>query len=209
MMASPDRNTIRQNRPQARLELRAPYDAIITERFADEGQIVGGGTPVFTIQETAAYEARIGINASFIANLTPGETHSLEVNKQTVQATIKAIIPSRNAITRTVDVIFSLQPGTYLAGEIAEIKMTQRIEESGFWVPLRALTEGRRGIWNTYVIVPVNDAQQRYRVEAQPVEIIYQRDQQVLIRGAVTEGSRYIVSGLHRVVPGQIVKADW
>ena len=56
-----------------------------------------------------------------------------------------------------------------------------------------------RGSWTVYTV----DDQSRIAREA--IEVIYTERNRVFVRGTLEPGDRVVVSGLHRVVPGQAV----
>ena len=53
--------------------LRAPYAGTILARFADEGEVLAAGTPLVTLQESAALEARMGVPDALADQVEPGE----------------------------------------------------------------------------------------------------------------------------------------
>ena len=198
--------------------LRAPYDGTVVARRADEGQIVAPGQTVIELQEAAALEVRLAVAGDALEALQTGTAVSLTVDSQPVAATVKAIIARRNLRTRAVEVILTLDEGAAArVGDIAELAFARTYNEAGFWVPLAALTEGARGVWNVLAIVPADDRlsseQQRatgatHMLENRPVELIHQTEEAVYIRGAIAAGERIVAEGLHRVVRGQGVRVD-
>jgi hypothetical protein len=110
-----------------------------------------------------------------------------------------------------VDAIFELAPGQgVLPGDLARLALERPVETPGFWVPLGALAEGDRGVWTNYVAVPLDggeqDGEATHMIEARAVEVLYEREDRVYVRGAIDAGERVVVAGLHRIVPGQTVR---
>jgi hypothetical protein len=127
---------------------------------------------------------------------------------------LRAVLPVRSSDTRTLDTIFVPDdpPAGLRAGELVEIQLSQWIEEPGLWLPLSALTEGARGLWQAYVAEPLTagipgEPVADHRVAPRPLEVLYQEGDQVFVRGSLGSGDRVVRSGLHRVVPGQRVRA--
>ena len=195
----------------AKSTIRAPFDAIITSRFVDEGQIVPAGQPVLGLQETAAPEVRIGVAGGLSRSLEQGQQQQLIVDGQTIEATVKAVLPLRDPATRTVDVILSIQDADVLPGDLARLSLEQRVEEPGFWLPIAALAEGSRGLWTAYVAMPLEDGVNAtsgatHYLQPRPVEILYEATERVFVRGALSDGDMFVTGGLTRVVPNQQVR---
>lgn len=180
--------------------LKAPFSGTIIQRNHDEGDVVAVGQQVFELQETTEYLARIGISNDLSNRFTNNQSIKLVVNNQAINAQIKAILPVRNRSTRTVDVIFTLENTSVRPGDLVSWSLEQTIKREGFWVPLTALTEGIRGLWNVYV---VNDDK---RVELRPVEIIHQTSHQAYVRGLLNENEPIVSNGMQRIVPNQSVR---
>ncbi|MEM1263147.1 MAG: efflux RND transporter periplasmic adaptor subunit [Pseudomonadota bacterium] len=194
-----------------RSTLRAPYNARVVRRVVDEGVIVGGGQTVVRIEEIAAREARIGISAEAAASLTAGSAHTLMIGGRAVEASLRAIVPSRDPITRTLDAIFVLEDTATLPGDLARFAFERQIPQRGFWLPLGALTEGNRGLWTVFVAEPSSAEEATppgasHRLSPRAVEVLHQTESAFFARGAITSGELYVVDGLHRVVAGQYVK---
>jgi RND family efflux transporter MFP subunit len=195
-------------------ELRAPFDGIVTDRLADEGRVLGAGTPVLSLQESTIPEVRIGVPGVLADTLRPGTEYDLSWRGRALTSRLRAVLPVRSSDTRTLDTIFVPDdpPAGLRAGELVEIQLSQWIEEPGLWLPLSALTEGARGLWQAYVAEPLTagipgEPVADHRVAPRPLEVLYQEGDQVFVRGSLGSGDRVVRSGLHRVVPGQRVRA--
>ena len=92
------------------------------------------------------------------------------------------------------------------------LRLATAIAEPGVWLPLTALAEGERGLWSVYVTEPVRDIEAApgltatHRVARRTVDLIHQEADRVYVRGAITRQDRIVVTGLHRIVPGQSVR---
>lgn len=196
----------------AKATLRAPYDAVVTARHLDEGQIVSAGQAVVSVQEQAAPEVRLGIAGELASSLEPGQHRSLSIGGNTVAATVHAVLPLRDPATRTIDVILRLgDDEAALPGDLARLGLEQLVTDPGYWLPLNALAEGRRGLWTAYVAVPLDGTFQdstggTHRLEPRAVEILYEEADRVFVRGAVSGGDLFVTGGLQRIVPEQRVR---
>jgi RND family efflux transporter MFP subunit len=193
--------------------LTAPFDAVVTARHADEGQVLQPGQPVLSLQERARLTLRVGVAGVALDVLTPGTAHEVLVGGAPIRATVRQQLPQRDRITRTVDVLLDLSPdsGQHVrAGDLARLQVSETLHQRGAWVPLSALTEGTRGLWSAFVATPEprEELGATHRVQPRPVEIIYQDGERAYVRGALEDGDSVVISGLHRVVAGQFVRLD-
>ena len=49
-------------------------------------------------------------------------------------------------------------------------------------------------------------SQGAFVLEQRSVEVLHQESDRVLVRGTIKEGDRIVSSGIHRLVPGQVVR---
>lgn len=179
--------------------LKAPYSGIIIKRHNDEGDVVAAGQNILQLQENTRHLARIGISNHLADGFTKGQSLDLMINGVNTKAKIKTILPIRNPSVRTVDVIFTLKDSNARPGDLVTWRLQQTINEPGFWIPLTALTEGARGLWNIYIVDTEGKAKLRM------IEILHQTSEQAYVRGLINDGETIISSGTQRIVPNQEV----
>lgn len=189
--------------------LSAPYAGVVTNRYLDDGAIAGPGSPVFDLVETGALEVRVGLPRARAAELVAGDVYEFTLRDRRVDGTLRATTGVVDRATQTVTAVFDLTDatsgaGAVAAGEVARLTLDVPVEATGFWAPLTALAEGRRGLWNLYALSPPDEDGVR-RVEKRLVDVVYTVADRAFVRGAVADGDDIIVSGLDRVVPGQPV----
>jgi len=183
--------------------LAAPYDGVITRRNSDEGAVLGAGTPLFQLVEDGVLEFRAGLPVEEAASLTPGNEYTLEAGDRRVTARLRALTGVVDTTSRAVEAIFELEGGQgVVAGEVARLVLPGSLDERGFWAPLTALSEGRRGLWTVYQLT---NGGERYSLEPRSVELLHTEGGQVYLRGAVDEGAMILAGGVQRVTPGQSV----
>lgn len=183
--------------------ITAPYGGMITGRFADEGAIASPGQTILELVEGGDLEARIGIPARAVANLTTGESYGLQAETGLVTGQLRSITGVVDLSQRTVGAVFDIAEDSLVpAGSIVRLRMPRKMEERGFWIPLKALASASRGMWTVYVVVEEGgDWYARPRF----VDTIYPAGDRVFVRGPVSPGERVIIDGLHRVTPGALV----
>ncbi|KPP80839.1 MAG: hypothetical protein HLUCCA04_11775 [Oceanicaulis sp. HLUCCA04] len=183
--------------------LAAPYDGVITRRNSDEGAVLGAGTPLFQLVEDGVLEFRAGLPVEDAASLTPGNEYVLEAGDRRVSARLRALTGVVDTTSRAVEAVFELEGGQgVISGEVARLVLPGTLEERGFWAPLTALSEGRRGLWTVYQLT---NGGERYSLEPRSVELLHTEGGRVYLRGAVDEGAMILAGGVQRVTPGQSV----
>lgn len=193
----------------AKSTLNAPFSGTVSEHKVDIGTVVGAGQSVVRLVESDIPEARIGLPVSAVSQLTMGEEKTVTVNGEQYTATLTAILPEVDAQTRTQTVVLALESraaARVSPGQTARLNLSDRIPTEGIWLPTEALTQGIRGLWTAYTVVPQASSEvESYTVEPQTVEVIHQEGDRVLVTGTLQPGDRVVASGSHRLVPGQVV----
>lgn len=186
----------------ARLE--APFAGVITERFADEGAIANPGAPVLRLVEAGALELRVGLPEREARALQAGRAYTAEIDGRQVEAAFRAATGVIDARRRAVTAVFDLaDPAAARSGEVARLILPTELEDRGFWAPVTALSEGRRGLWSVYVLTAQAD---HFTLEPRPVEILHTEGDQVYVSGALENGAQVLSAGVNRVAPGQVVR---
>lgn len=194
--------------------LKAPFDAIVGKRLADKGTVVSAGTPIFRLLQKGGQEARVGVPNRFSHLLAPGSVQKLQVNGQYYSASVITLGADINPITHTRTVRLALPAKTKnIAGELVYLYLDQVINSKGFWVPISGLTDGLRGLWDIYTLVPEMEDNQEisaiFTIEPRSVRINYTKNNMAYIEGDLSNIKWIVADGMHRVVPGQrIVKTS-
>lgn len=206
LAAAKNRLLASQHANQLKLDksiLVAPFDGTISQRLHNLGEVVAAGSPIFTLVGNINPEAYIGVPVALAEQFHAGQQVQVSVQDQTFTAEIAGISAEVNPISRTLQLRISLpQDARVINGEIAYLHQQQQIEQAGYWVPISALTDGIRGLWNLYVIA--NDEQQSI-IERRDVEILYTTQDMAYIQGAIQPNEIYVSQGLHKLVVGQAV----
>lgn len=206
LAAAKNRLLASQHANQLKLDksiLVAPFDGTISQKLHNLGEVVAAGSPIFTLVGNINPEAYIGVPVALAEQFHAGQQVQVSVQDQTFTAEIAGISAEVNPVSRTLQLRISLpQDARVINGEIAYMHQQQQIEQAGYWVPISALTDGIRGLWNLYVIA--NDEQQSI-IERRDVEILYTTQDMAYIQGAIEPNEIYVSQGLHKLVVGQAV----
>lgn len=184
-------------------QLRASFDGTVISRPVDTSTVVTAGQPVVVVQQTSDFDARIALSSEQAFGLSVGQSHTLFADGNMLTGVIKSIANTRQLNTRTIDVIFTVssEQGRLLPGDLVALTYSKQVDEQGVWVPKSALSSGIRGLWTLFTIP--DKGQQS--VVSRSVEVLYSGDTHSYVRGALNANDWMIVSGAHRLVPGQLV----
>ena len=141
----------------AKSTITAPFDGIVAARRVDEGTGIGAGQAVIELVEVASPEVRVGVPATVVDDLRVGTGQSVSVNNRAYPAEVVAVLPEVDATTRTQTVVLRLEPMAISAiepGQTARLTIDETIQSEGYWLPTAALTQGLRGLWTAYALVP-------------------------------------------------------
>lgn len=186
-----------------KLMLRAPFDGVVAARYLDPGTVVAPGTAILRLIQSGVREAHIGVAAPLIENLEIGHSYQLNWRDQQVPATLRAVRPDIDPRTRTAIAVFSLpENSTAMDGEAITLELAHSVQQAGGWLPLAALLEGQRGIWN---VLSLTEQDGQTLSAREVVEVLELRADQAYVRGTLVDGQRVIADGIHRVAPGSPV----
>ncbi len=191
--------------------LTAPFDADVTFRRMDEGQVVSAGSPILRLQENTSTEIRVGIAGKIVDSIQAGQIIPVVVNHLPLQARVKAIVPVRDGKSRTVDVILSINdlPAHVRAGDLVKVELSMNVGRDGYWIPLSALSEDSRGIWSVYTLQPESgEDAHRHTVRRKTIDIVHSESERVFIEGFFEKDILVVTNGLQRIVPGQQVQTS-
>ncbi|WP_351075315.1 efflux RND transporter periplasmic adaptor subunit [Shewanella sp. CAL98-MNA-CIBAN-0140] len=184
--------------------LLAPFSGKISQRFHNVGEVIALGSPVFTLIGNSQPLAYIGVPIDIAQQLTTQQMVDVRVGKQTFSAEIAGISAEVNTISRTVQLRILLPDSArVINGEIAYLAYQQDVQQPGYWVPMSALTDGVRGLWNVFLLAKAE--QDYYLIERRDVDIIYTNEQQAYIQGAIQATDMIVSQGLHKLVVSQKV----
>lgn len=187
----------------AKSTIFAPYTGTIATRHVSLGDVVNVGNPTFTLLASDKKEAFIGIPAQQLAKITKLDSPVIRVAAHEFPVVLLNPGAMVDTHSRSVGLRYLFpEEATVLEGQLAYLQFDENIEQPGYWIPLTGLIDGLRGVWNIFVIGDEN------KVERRSVEVLFANNQFAYVKGAIEEGEQVIASGLHRLVPGQVVTAS-
>ncbi|MEM1411334.1 MAG: efflux RND transporter periplasmic adaptor subunit [Pseudomonadota bacterium] len=194
-------NRIRQEKSV----LRAPFAARVGTRLEDEGAVVAAGAPIFRLTQLERREVRAGVSQAVARGLKAGDTLPLRSGNQRASGTLVAIGVDVDQGTRSQVVRVAVDEA-WAPGDLAYVAVEETVAVEGAWLPDTAVTGGLRGTWLVYVAVPSGD--QAAVLETRTVTIEHADQGRLYVSGALSDGEFVVATGLHRVAPGQNVRAE-
>ncbi len=182
--------------------IKAPYNGTIVEKNVQLGEWVNAGTAVVKIVDTSKIEINFNVPAQVVNGLKTGDVYDVMINNQNIQATLSAIIPNGDKLTRTFPVQFkaSVNDMFVYEGQEAKVQLSQNGKTTGLLLPRDAVIKR----FGQNVVFIVDDKMMAQMI---PVQIIGFVDDQVAIASPNLQPGMTIVSkGNERVFPNTPVK---
>lgn len=183
--------------------VRAPFDGRIGLRRVSVGSLVGPGTIITTIDDTATIKLDFDLPEVYLSRLQPGltvEARSAAWPDQLFSGTVASVDTRVDPISRTIKVRSILQndegrlrPGMFLTVTLLNENVMSLV------IPEQALIP-ERNVQSVFV-VGENDV-----AELRQVQIGRRRPGDVEILSGLSEGERVIVDGTQKARNGQPVK---
>lgn len=194
-----------------RSTLLSPFAGSITERFVDRGHVINAGQSVLRVQQQAQMEVNIGVPMNVTEKLQPGQSYPVRINNKHYAAKLINISTDVQPLTRSI-LLRMLLPSEaqVFNGDLAELTVTESIQQNGFWVPASAITDGVRGLWSIYILKDANASPAttgaNYVLEKRDVNIHHAQSQRYFVSGLLETGELAVSNGLQKLVPGQTVR---
>ncbi len=194
--------------------LTAPFDGTVVRRFVDVGTVISPSVPIFELLDDGHLEVHVGLPTFQAARVAVHDRFDVAINGHEVTATVRAVLPIIDEKSRTQKAILDLVDagGSYpVAGQSVRVRVVEQTDVEGFWIPARAIASDQRGLWTCYVIQPAHDqsdtlGQGHGTARRHAVEVLYQEQERVFVRGTLLDGSLLVSDGLHRISADQEVQ---
>ncbi len=185
--------------------LSAPFDGVVTGRYVSVGDMAQSQSAVVRLVQSSSREAHAALPISAANALTVGDRVRLNWNAQDYEATVKSVVPEISPGARSATVVIAL-PGkvTPAIGETLTVLVEQTVPGKGHWVPVVSLVSDLKGLFAVQAVVRRDG---RSTIQRAPVEILYTDGVRAFVSGTLSDDAEVVVSGTHRVLPGQVVTA--
>ncbi|MBS1199038.1 MAG: efflux transporter periplasmic adaptor subunit [Proteobacteria bacterium] len=185
--------------------LLADRDGVITQVFADAGQVVAPGQPVMRLAQPEEMEVAVAVPESRLRALR--NARSLEVSlwalpELKLKGELRELAPAADAATRTfaARIRIANPPAAVRLGMTARVAVFSEREAVALVVPTTAIVDQGKGaaVW----IVVDN------KLKRQPVTVGQFREDGVLLSTGLKGGETIVVVGAHRLTEGQHVETQ-
>ena len=180
----------------------APYPGVITLRHTEVGAYLSLGAPVVTILDDESMELEADVPSSRTIGLTPGRKVSVAIGmEKNLTATVRAVVPQENPLTRTRAVRFTPEFDTaqkFAANQSATVHVPIGEVREVVTVHKDAILN-RKG--RQMVFVAEKDA-----AEFRPVTLGDAIGQRFEVLSGLQVGDRVVVRGNERLRPGEKIK---
>jgi RND family efflux transporter MFP subunit len=202
-----DANVRTINYQIAKATLRAPYSATVGKRLISKGEFVAAGKTTFSLIAQDNNEIILGVPSKIAAELTLQDNYPVEIGNYQSSATLIAIGQQVDPINRTIQLRLVLsEKMTSLNGQLVRVSIKRLVNKTGFWLPINAITDGIRGQWN--IFIAKEKGNNEFILQAETIQVIHATKDQVFVTGLSKNSHHIVADGLHRLVPGQTVKAS-
>jgi len=188
----------------------APFDGIVTFRYADTGALIQAGTsnassmPVVKIAQVNVLRLRIPVPESISAGVRVGDAVEVRVQAsgEKFPGTVARFTGSLDRSTRTMQVEIDVPNKDYRLspGMFADVTLDVQSRPNTLTVPVTALHRGNAGAATVLVVDSSN------RVEQRTVQTGVEDPNRVEIISGVNEGDRVIAGNLDAYQPGELVQ---
>ena len=188
--------------------ITAPFDGVITWRYADTGALIQAGTsnansaPVVKLAQINVLRLRIPVPESLAAGVHIGTQATVHVQAtgERFTANVTRFTSSFDRSTRTMQVEFDIPNPNYklTPGMYADVVLDIQKRTDAITVPVQAITYN-----NTKKTVLLVDAQNR--VQLRQIETGIEDPNRVEVLAGLEPGDRVIVGNLGAFQPGQRV----
>lgn len=148
--------------------IRSPIDGVVTQRFAQTGDIVGGSARLFTVADLNTLVTQLPVSELEVPLLREGSSVSVRVDAlgRDVSGRIRRIFPAVDSVSRLVPVEVAIS-GAQQAGLRPgySVRVTLKLDErdNALVIPTRAVV-GAAGSQSVYVIREGRAERRRVRV---------------------------------------------
>lgn len=186
-------------------EIRAPYGGVVTERMTEAGSYARAGDPVIRLVADRDLEIEADVPFQRLSGLTPGTEVGVTLDDGSAhRATVRAIVPEENPLTRTRAVRLVPDIGETTRPLAADQSVTIYVPSG---TPRRVTTVHKdaiikRGPQSLVYVVQKDTAEMRPIVLGEPTGSRYE------VLDGLEQGELVVVRGNERLRPGDKIRID-
>ena len=193
----------------ARTTVRAPYAGVVTARQAVPGGYVKAGDPVATLVDDERLEIEADVPSDRLAGLFPGLEVALELDGGSVyRASVRAIVPDENPLTRTRPVRFTpdFVAGTGSDRPAANQSVVVRVPVAGPGIAASVHKDAVVSRGGQSLVYVASGTPEESRAEVRPVRLGESVGSRFVVIDGLRAGELAVVRGNERINPGQPIR---
>ena len=184
-----------------RTVLVAPEAGIVDAVLMRADEMVTAGQPVLSIFNAGPGQFRVALPPDLdpLALQDP----RLDIGGQELAVSLLSARPYLDPATNSRSALFALADAAgadILPGQTGRLLATVVLPMRGAWVPFDALRPNPEGTW---MLIGVSAGMVAERID---VEVLHVTGQDAFVQGAFVDGERVVAGGVHKVVPGQLLR---
>jgi RND family efflux transporter MFP subunit len=180
-------------------EIRAPFPGSVAERLIRTGEYATPGKEIVRLVDIDSIEVKAQAPIDIAHALHEGMVIPVAIQGRTIRATVRAVVPVGDELSRTIEVRLTLPQGSAFTGDAANVYVPSTAPRKVIAVPRDALVLREDG---TFVYtVTKKDVAERVSVQTGA-----NSGAMVEVKGRIAEGERVIVRGAENLEAGQKVR---
>lgn len=180
-------------------EIRAPFAGRVVQRLINPGEYATAGKPIVRLVDIGTLEVSAQAPIQYSQFVHEGQTITTLIEDKPVAATVRAIVPVGDQLSRTVEIRLVLAAGTAFVGDSAKVQIPSAAPRDAIAVPRDALLLREEG---TYLFkLDKNNTAVRVGVETGSAE-----GDLIEVHGPVSVGERVVIRGAEHLEAGQKVR---
>lgn len=146
----------------------SPIDGVVTQRFVQAGDVVGGQSRLFTVADMSALVTQLPVSELEVPLLRVGAIVQVEVDaiQRAVPGRIRRIFPTADSVSRLVPVEVAIEGAAareLRPGYTVRVTLQLDVRDNALVVPTRAVV-GAAGSQSVFVLVEGRAERRRVRV---------------------------------------------
>lgn len=136
------------------MQIRAPFDGMVTEKKAEVGTLAAPGMPLFTIEDVRGYRLEVTVDEHDVRLVRVGQPTSVSLNAQgdaEIAGKVAQILPAADSASRSFLVKVDLVPNARLRSGLFGTARFARGERKTLVIPRAAIAQ-RGQLQGIYVI---------------------------------------------------------
>jgi RND family efflux transporter MFP subunit len=182
----------------ARTDVKAPFDGRIVSRQIQIGEFANPGTQLVRLVDTRRLEVSARAPANLVRNISAGDTIQIANGAETASATVRAIVPVGDALSRMLELRLEIPETGWYIGSAVRVRLPAKVAKTVTAVPRDALVLRADRI--SVFVISEDKTARRVDVELGTAEGDF-----IEVIGDIDAGDDVVIRGGERLRDGQTV----